>query len=135
MESRPLHWAILLWSIVYLTSLLKQKPDGIRCSLRLNEEVLGLWYVPLGVFFKLYKSSSTNVDDQPRYPLRFKMFRVLIAALLVIPALAKNNFAGITVSNSIGGTGTYTCRTQAQVRLSPILEKLHIESFFPSGIK
>jgi hypothetical protein len=63
------------------------------------------------------------------------MFKVLIAALLVIPALAKNYFAGITVSNSIGGTGAYTCRTQAQVRLSPILEKLHIESFFPSGTK
>ncbi|KIM39349.1 glycoside hydrolase family 17 protein [Hebeloma cylindrosporum] len=42
------------------------------------------------------------------------MFTTLIAALLVLPALAKNHFAGITASNSIGGTGSYTCRTQAQ---------------------
>jgi hypothetical protein len=46
------------------------------------------------------------------------MFTVLLAALLVLPALGKDYFAGITVSNSIGGTGTYTCRTQAQVCLA-----------------
>jgi hypothetical protein len=41
---------------------------------------------------------------------------ILIALLMALSAtLAANNFGGITASNSIGGTGTYTCRTQAQV--------------------
>jgi len=42
-----------------------------------------------------------------------KAFYFTIAAL-VAPALAVNNFAGIGASNSQGGTGSYTCRTQAQ---------------------
>ncbi|KAF5379714.1 hypothetical protein D9615_005715 [Tricholomella constricta] len=32
----------------------------------------------------------------------------------VLPALAINNFFGVSTSNSIGGTSSYTCRTQAQ---------------------
>jgi len=40
---------------------------------------------------------------------------LLLATLFAAPALAGNHFAGIGGSNSIGGTGSYTCRTQAQV--------------------
>ena len=40
---------------------------------------------------------------------------LLLAALFAAPALASNHFAGVGASNSIGGTGSYTCRTQAQV--------------------
>ncbi|KDR72816.1 hypothetical protein GALMADRAFT_142547 [Galerina marginata CBS 339.88] len=35
-------------------------------------------------------------------------------ALFVVPVLASNHFAGLTVSNSAGGVTSYTCRTQTQ---------------------
>jgi len=38
----------------------------------------------------------------------------LVALAISSPVWAKNNFFGIATSNSIGGTGSYTCRTQAQ---------------------
>ncbi|KNZ81962.1 putative family 17 glucosidase SCW4 [Termitomyces sp. J132] len=44
------------------------------------------------------------------------MNSVLLSVLAVIltRVLALNHFSGITVSNGVGGTSTYTCRTQAQ---------------------
>ncbi|GLB44881.1 putative glycosyl hydrolase 17 family protein [Lyophyllum shimeji] len=39
---------------------------------------------------------------------------VVAISAFALPSLATTNFAGVTVSNSIGGTGSYTCRTQAQ---------------------
>jgi hypothetical protein len=42
--------------------------------------------------------------------------RLALLFMPVLSALGTNHFAGLTVSNSIGGTGTYTCRTQAQVK-------------------
>ncbi|KAF9484304.1 glycoside hydrolase [Pholiota conissans] len=40
--------------------------------------------------------------------------KLSLLLLPILPALGTNHFAGLTVSNSIGGTSTYTCRTQAQ---------------------
>lgn len=41
--------------------------------------------------------------------------KLLIAIFaFALPSLATNNFAGVGASNSIGGTSSYTCRTQAQ---------------------
>jgi len=40
-------------------------------------------------------------------------------------AAAVNNFKGLTVSNSIGGAATYTCRTQAQISFSYMLSQRH----------
>ena len=40
-------------------------------------------------------------------------------------AAAVNNFKGLTVSNSIGGATTYTCRTQAQVSFSDMHSQRH----------
>ncbi|KAF8992215.1 glycoside hydrolase superfamily [Cyathus striatus] len=39
---------------------------------------------------------------------------LFVAVATAIPAFATTHFAGLTVSNSAGGTGTYTCRTQDQ---------------------
>lgn len=42
---------------------------------------------------------------------------LLAISILVIstPALGANHFSGLTVSNSIGGSSSYACRTQGQV--------------------
>jgi len=42
---------------------------------------------------------------------------LLLATLCsgISSVLANDNFYGVTVANSIGNSGTYTCRTQAQV--------------------
>ncbi|KAF9444750.1 glycoside hydrolase family 17 protein [Macrolepiota fuliginosa MF-IS2] len=45
--------------------------------------------------------------------MKFSTYFVSSLAFLT-GTLAVNNFGGITASNSIGGVGTYTCRTQAQ---------------------
>ncbi|KAJ3515926.1 hypothetical protein NLJ89_g1456 [Agrocybe chaxingu] len=44
----------------------------------------------------------------------FPACAAFLAAFFSAPALAANHFGGLTASNSIGGTGTYACRTQAQ---------------------
>lgn len=40
----------------------------------------------------------------------------LISLLLFAPqtVFARNHFFGVTAANSVGGTGSYTCRTQEQ---------------------
>jgi hypothetical protein len=45
-----------------------------------------------------------------------KLPSTLLLSLLSSPlaTLAVNHFRGVTVANSIGNTGSYTCRTQAQ---------------------
>jgi len=48
-------------------------------------------------------------------------------------AAAVNNFKGLTVSNSIGGAATYTCRTQAQVSFSYMLSQRHRSELAPAG--
>lgn len=45
--------------------------------------------------------------------MNFKGYAFVICAA-VLPVLSTNHFAGVGASNSIGGTGAYTCRTQAQ---------------------
>ncbi|KAG5644644.1 hypothetical protein DXG03_008026 [Asterophora parasitica] len=42
----------------------------------------------------------------------YKLFFTIAAC--VLPTFAANNFYGIATANSIGGTGSYTCRSQAQ---------------------
>ncbi|KAF8323506.1 glycoside hydrolase superfamily [Cantharellus anzutake] len=39
---------------------------------------------------------------------------ILLALVFPSSILATNHFSGLAVSNSVGGTGSYTCRTQAQ---------------------
>lgn len=46
--------------------------------------------------------------------MKFLLSLIITAVLSPLNVLAVNHFRGVTVSNSIGNTGTYTCRTQAQ---------------------
>ena len=43
---------------------------------------------------------------------------ILAAFFWLVQVLATNHFVGIAASNSMGGTSTYTCRTQQQVTSS-----------------
>lgn len=49
-------------------------------------------------------------------PTRISVMKLALSSLALfapLGALATNHFAGIAASNSIGNTGTYTCRSQA----------------------
>ncbi|KAJ7133476.1 glycoside hydrolase superfamily [Mycena epipterygia] len=46
--------------------------------------------------------------------MKFLLSLIITAVLSPLHVFAVNHFRGVTVSNSIGNTGTYTCRTQAQ---------------------
>ncbi|PFH48484.1 glycoside hydrolase family 17 protein [Amanita thiersii Skay4041] len=47
-----------------------------------------------------------------------KLFAVIAAsAVLFAPVSGRTNFAGLTVSNSIGNSGSYICRSQAQASI------------------
>lgn len=48
--------------------------------------------------------------------MNFKCYAfVTVICAAVLPVLSTNHFAGVVAANGIGGTGAYTCRTQAQV--------------------
>ncbi|KAF8645848.1 hypothetical protein AX16_007506 [Volvariella volvacea WC 439] len=46
--------------------------------------------------------------------MKFLLFAVSVLAFFNVGAWARNNFFGLTVANSVGNAGSYTCRTQAQ---------------------
>ena len=66
----------------------------------------------------LYKAQSAQLILTPELPtmaLNKTLLFSAFASLFFPLVLGTNHLTGVVASNSIGGTGTYTCRTQAQV--------------------
>ena len=68
--------------------------------------------------YKFSWSGYTNVIPSWIMAKSRRLAIILAAFFWLVEVFATNHFVGIAASNSIGGTSTYTCRTQQQVTFS-----------------